>query len=107
MIFRNWFDNEPKETMFCAVVSLIALILSLGGWGRELIPVDTAWIAIVLCGIPIVTGAAVALIREHDIKADLLVSIALIASVATREYFAAGEVALIMQIGSEVSQKLQ
>ena len=53
MIFRNWFDNEPKETMFCAVVSLIALILSLGGWGRELIPVDTAWIAIVLCGIPI------------------------------------------------------
>ena len=84
MIFRNWFDNEPKETMFCAVVSLIALILSLGGWGRELIPVDTAWIAIVLCGIPIVTGAAVALIREHDIKADLLVSIALIASVATR-----------------------
>lgn len=100
MIFRNWFDNEPKETMFCAVVSLIALILSLGGWGRELIPVDTAWIAIVLCGIPIVTGAAVALIREHDIKADLLVSIALIASVATREYFAAGEVALIMQIGS-------
>ena len=37
---------------------------------------------------------------EHDIKADLLVSLALIASVATGEFFAAGEVALIMQIGS-------
>lgn len=41
-----------------------------------------------------------ALITEHDVKADVLVSIALIASVATSEFFAVGEVAVIMQIGS-------
>ena len=45
-------------------------------------------------------GAFKGVICEHDIKADLLVSLALIASVATKEFFAAGEVALIMQIGS-------
>ena len=60
----------------------------------------TAWAAIVLCGIPILTGAVKGVVFEHDIKADLLVSLALVASVATGEYFAAGEVALIMQIGS-------
>ena len=49
---------------------------------------------------PIVVNAITALIKEHDIKADVLVSMALIASVSIGEYFAAGEVALIMQIGS-------
>lgn len=56
--------------------------------------------AIILCGIPILVGAFKGVVFEHDIKADLLVSLALIASVATGEFFAAGEVALIMQIGS-------
>ena len=36
----------------------------------------------------------------HDIKADVLVSAALIASVFIKEYFAAGEVAFIMAIGT-------
>ena len=67
---------------------------------KTLLPFDIAWVAIVLCGIPIIVSAAIALIKEHDIKADLLVSLALIASVITSEFFAAGEAALIMQIGS-------
>ncbi|MGI6108724.1 MAG: heavy metal translocating P-type ATPase, partial [Eubacteriaceae bacterium] len=100
MFLKNWLSNEPKPTIFCTVVSAAALIFSLGRWLNTALPFDPAWIAIFLCGIPIVTGAANALIREHDVKADMLVSIALIASVFTREYFAAGEVALIMQIGS-------
>ncbi len=66
----------------------------------NLLPFDIAWMAIILCGIPILVGAFKGVICEHDIKADLLVSLALIASVATKEFFAAGEVALIMQIGS-------
>ncbi len=37
---------------------------------------------------------------EFDIKADVLVSLALIASVIIGEYFAAGEVAFIMQLGA-------
>ena len=37
---------------------------------------------------------------RDSIKADVLVSLALIASVCTGEHFAAGEVAFIMQIGA-------
>lgn len=81
-------------------VSAVSLVLSLGGWLRDILPFDIAWATIVLCGIPILIGALAGLIRDHDVKADVLVSIALVASVATSEFFAAGEVAIIMQIGS-------
>lgn len=100
MILKKWLTNELKTTIVCVLISVIALILSLGGWLKTLLPFDIAWVAIVLCGMPIIVGAAIALIKEHNIKADLLVSLALIASVITSEFFAAGEVALIMQIGS-------
>ena len=99
-MLNKWLENEPKETLVCAVTSAIALVLSITGVLRNVLPFDIAWIAIILCGIPILEGAFKGVIFEHDIKADLLVSLALIASVATKEYFAAGEVALIMQIGS-------
>ena len=42
----------------------------------------------------------IGLITAFDIKADVLVSIALIASVCIREDFAAGEIAFIMQLGA-------
>lgn len=63
------------------------------------LPFDAAWIAIILCGIPIVMEAVIGMITAFDIKADVLVSIALIASILTGEDFAAGEVAVIMQLG--------
>ena len=53
-----------------------------------------------LCGAPIILGAVIGLVTEFDIKADVLVSLALIAAVAIGEDFAAGEVALIMQLGA-------
>lgn len=59
-----------------------------------------AWPAIVLCGIPIILDAVIGLITAFDIKADVLVSLALIASVCIGEIFAAGEVAFIMQLGA-------
>ncbi len=99
-MLRRWIENEPRETLICAVVSAAALVLSITGVCSKLLPFDIAWAAIFLCGVPILTGACKGVIFEHDIKADLLVSLALIASVATSEFFAAGEVALIMQIGS-------
>ncbi len=99
-MINHWLENEPKETLACAVVSAAALVLSITGALRDLLPFDIAWIAIVLCGVPILIGAFRGVLFAHDIKADLLVSLALIASVATKEYFVAGEVALIMQIGS-------
>ena len=86
-----------RKDIALLAISAVALVASFI-WGSAL-PLDPAWIAIVLCGLPIVVSAAIALITEFDIKADMLVSIALIASVAIGEYFAAGEVALIMQLG--------
>ena len=99
-MLNHWLENEPKETLVCAVISGISLVLSITGALMNLLPFDIAWMAIILCGIPILVGAFKGVVFEHDIKADLLVSLALIASVATKEFFAAGEVALIMQIGS-------
>ena len=80
------------------IVSGAALLLSIVG--AELLPFDPAWIAIVLCGIPIVLEAIIGLVTAFDIKADVLVSIALVASVVIGETFAAGEVAFIMQLGA-------
>ena len=44
--------------------------------------------------------AIIGLVTAFDIKADVLVSIALVASVIIGEDFAAGEVAFIMQLGA-------
>lgn len=97
---NHWLENEPKETLVCAIISVISLVLSITGALKNVLPFDIAWVAIILCGIPILVGAFKGVAFERNIKADLLVSLALIASVATKESFAAGEVALIMQIGS-------
>lgn len=63
------------------------------------LPFDLAWAAVVLCGVAIVLEAVIGLVTAFDIKADVLVSLALIASVCIGEIFAAGEVAFIMQLG--------
>ena len=66
---------------------------------KAALPFDPAWVAIVLCGVPIICEAVIGMVTEFDITADVLVSLALIASVAIGETFAAGEVAFIMQLG--------
>ena len=87
-----------KKEIALLVISGIALVLSLTGIVR--LSFDIAWIAIILCGIPIILEAVIGLITAFDIKADVLVSLALIASVCIGEDFAAGEVAFIMQLGA-------
>lgn len=100
-MLNRWLENEAKITAVFAGISIISLVLSLSGFpGRTVLPFDIAWAAIILCGVPILTGAVKGLIWEHDVKADVLVAMALVVSVTAEEYFAAGEVALIMQIGS-------
>ncbi len=64
------------------------------------LPFDAAWAAMILCGVPIILEAVIGLVTAFDIKADVLVSIALIASLLIGEDFAAGEVAFIMQLGA-------
>ena len=79
------------------MISGIALIVSI--FDLVPLPFDTSWAAIILCGIPIILEAVIGLVTAFDIKADVLVSLALIASVCIGEDFAAGEVAFIMQLG--------
>ena len=89
--------GTKKDIAFLAL-SGAAVICSLLGF--QPLPFDMAWIAIVLCGLPIVIEAVIGLVTAFDIKADVLVSLALIASVCIGEDFAAGEVAFIMQLGA-------
>ncbi|MGI6031243.1 MAG: heavy metal translocating P-type ATPase [Eubacteriales bacterium] len=94
--FLEW--GGVKKDVICLVVSGVALLLSM--LHLPGLPFDPAWVAIVLCGVPIVLEAVVGLVTAFDIKADVLISMALIASVIIGEHFAAGEVAFIMQLGA-------
>lgn len=95
-------DDEKRESLFL-VLSGLSLVLSF--FHVFDLPFDIAWIAILLCGVPIVKGAVVGLVTEFDIKADVLVSLALIAAVLIGEIFAAGEVAFIMAIGAMLEER--
>lgn len=86
-----------KKDIILLIISAVSLILSMTA--PDLLPFDPAWIAIILCGLPIIIEASIGMITSFDVKADLLVSLALIASVCIGEDFAAGEVAFIMQLG--------
>lgn len=87
-----------KKDITLLVISGIALIISL--FDLLHLPFHAAWVAIILCGIPILLEAIIGLVTAFDIKADVLVSLALIASICIGEDFAAGEVAFIMQLGA-------
>ena len=91
------FGGIKKDIIFL-ILGGLSLIVSL--FNLIPLPFDAAWIAIILCGIPIIMEAVIGLITAFDIKADVLVSLALIASVCIGENFAAGEVAFIMQLGA-------
>lgn len=86
-----------RKDVTLLAISGVAVICSL--CGVRFGAFDPAWLAIVLCGVPIVLEAIIGLVTAFDIKADVLVSLALIASVCIGEIFAAGEVAFIMQLG--------
>ncbi len=87
-----------KKDIAFLIISAISLIISLAA-PDDILPFNISWVAIILCGVPIILEAVIGLVTEFDIKADVLVSLALIASVCIGEDFAAGEVAFIMQLG--------
>ena len=82
---------------------LLLIVLGILGLAVSIV-LNDLWFAvaipIILCGIPIVYGAVIGLIKEHDITADVLVSVAIVASILIGEYEAAAEISVIMQIGS-------
>lgn len=87
-----------KKDITFLVLAGIGLLCSM--LDVDMFEIDAAWIAVILCGLPIILEAVIGLVTEFDIKADVLVSLALIASLIIGEYFAAGEIAFIMQIGA-------
>lgn len=101
----EWYEKQSDRLrLIFVIISGVALAASLTfswtGNADKIAGFDPAWIAIVLCGVPIVLGAIVGVVKDHDITADVLVALALIGSLILKEFFAAGEVAFIMQIGS-------
>lgn len=99
---KEWLREEPRQALALGI-SAVALILSF----LEVVPgpVDPAWLAVLLCGVPIIKEGAEGLFTRFDIKADVLVSMALLASVIIGEIFAAGEVAFIMQLGALLEER--
>lgn len=94
------FKSETTKTITFIVISSICLLLSLVNSINNYLHFNLSWVAILLCGLPIIKEACISLYKEFDIKADVLVSLAIIASVIIGETFAAGEIAVIMTIGA-------
>ncbi len=88
------FDKGQKIDLILIIVSAISIIASF------ILSISyLSWIAVILCGVPIFKECVEGLVTKFDIKADLLVTIAIIASIIIGEVFAAGEIATIMAIG--------
>ncbi len=100
------FESIPA-TVIGGVFLLLSLFLPM--LGVE-IPIyfDPAWITAVVSGVPIVYSAVRKIIKNNGISkisSTLLISIAMIASVAVGDIFAAGEIAFIMAIGEILEDK--
>ena len=81
--------------MASLIIGTLSIVLALALDGFEFVLA----IPVIICGIPIIVEAAKGLVLEHDITADILVSVAMVAAVCIGEYFAAAEVAVIMCLG--------
>lgn len=90
--------NGCKWNAAVVALSGFALLADVCGWNPW--GWSAAWVAVVLCGVPIVWEAAVGFCGSLNVKAGFLVALALGASLALDETFAAGEVAFIMKLGS-------
>lgn len=100
---KDLIEDDGKRTILFLALSFVSLVLSF----FKIVDIrpDIAWVAIILCGLPIIKGAIIGLVTEFDIKADVLVSIALAASVIIGEIFAAGEIAFIMALGAMLEER--
>ncbi|MDR1674400.1 MAG: cation-translocating P-type ATPase [Oscillospiraceae bacterium] len=72
------------------------------------LPVDPAWVTVLICGYPLVYWALRSLVCNKGINritTMLLITVAMCGSVFIGEVFAAGEVAFIMGIGALLEEK--
>ena len=87
----------PKWTTVSGVFLALSLILMVTG--KE-VALDPAWVTVVLSGYPLLYLAITRLVYQKWISSCLLISMAMVASLAIGELFAAGEVAFIMAVGA-------
>ena len=91
------------------IVSAVSLVISLGFKIAGItVPIDPAWIAVFVSGLPLVYLAVWRIIHNpgiSKISSALLISIAMIAAIIIGDVFAAGEVAFIMAIGAILEDK--
>jgi len=99
------FPTKEYRAYILTAISGFFLLFSWFGWFEEMLGFDPAWVSILISGLPILKGAVIGLLTRFDIRAGVLISIALIAAVAIGEYFAAGEVAFIMMIGELLEKR--
>ena len=96
----NDFLAGMPMTLIGAFFLIISLVLPRVGVN---LPVDPAWITVVISGIPLLYLAIWRIIHNpgiSKISSALLITIAMFAAIAIGDLFAAGEVAFIMAIGA-------
>ena len=96
------FLTQLKMTVVGGVFMAASLTLMLTGTAS---PVDPAWVTLIICGLPIAYAGITELIFEKNITSALLIAIAMAASIAIGEIFAAGEVAFLMALGEVLEAK--
>ncbi len=94
---KEFLLDKDNQKIIYVILSGICLIISFFNLIDSTI--DIAWVAVILCGTPILKDAIIGLVTHFDIRAGVLVSIALIASIYIDAIFVAGEVAFIMELG--------
>jgi len=84
------------------LISLIFMLMKIK------VPIDPAWVSVIICGFPLLYLAIWRIIYNKGmskISSALLISMAMIAAIAIGDVFAAGEVAFIMAIGAILEEK--
>lgn len=96
----NDFLAGIPATLAGGIFLILSFVLPRTG---VILPVDPAWITVIISGIPLLYLAVWRLIHNpgiSKISSALLITIAMIAAIAIGDLFAAGEVAFIMAIGA-------
>ncbi|MBP3381749.1 MAG: cation-translocating P-type ATPase, partial [Clostridia bacterium] len=91
--------SSVPATIVGGVFLVASFVLSKTG---VTLPVDPAWVPVVISGVPLVYLALRRIIHNKGISkisSALLISIAMVAAIAIGDLFAAGEVAFIMALG--------
>ena len=101
---KRFFKILSGPAMTIVGGASLAASLALSIFNVDL-PLDPAWAAVAISGLPIAWSALKELFLERYISSELLITIAMAASIAIGELFAAGEIAFIMAIGAILEAK--